>query len=408
MGLSPRFGIFGAAACLLFIAGGGVFAQTPPPLTLEAAMAQAMSANPTIAAARLRHAVDLAGVGVARERPNPEFAYEAEKETPNQSFALTQPIELGGKRQRRIDLAQATMSVGDAELDRTIADIRSQVRRAYFDLASASRRVTIAEDLRTIAARTRDAARARFQAGDVSEFDAVRGESVLAAAEDDVTAARGDVEAARATLNALLGQPTTTPITTADDLRSAPMPALEDALAQANSKNAELAVFDKRITEQTARRDLARALQRPDLGAGGALTYNSLPEFTYGWRLSFTVTLPVFTQRRAGVEVEDRALAQLKAERAARAAEIGGEVAAALAHAAAAREQMTRYDTVNLPLAQQQERMAQDSYNAGQTRLEALLEALQSAREIRRRGVQAALDYQAALADLERAIGAIR
>jgi len=231
---------------------------------------------------------------------------------------------------------------------------------------------------------------------------------VLAAAEDDVTAARGDAEAARATLNALLGQPTATPIATADDLTSLPMPTLEDALAQVDSKNAELAVFDKRIAEQTARRDLARALQRPDLGAGGALTYDSLPEFKYGWRLSFGVTLPILTRHRAGVQVEDAELARIKAERGARAAEIGGEVATALAHAAAARDVMTRYQTVNLPLAQQQERMAQDSYNAGQTRLEALLEALQSAREIRRRGLQAALDYQAALADLERAIGAIR
>ena len=404
---SPRFGVVGASVVLLLI-GGGVSAQTPPPLTLDAAIAQAMTANPTIAAARLRHAVDLAGIGVARERPNPEFTFEAEKETPKQSFTLTQPLEIGGKRQRRVDLAQATVSVGDAELERTIADVRSQVRRAYFDLASAGQRRAIAEDLRAIATRTRDAARARFQAGDVSEFDAVRGESILAAAEDDVTAARGDEEAARATLNALLGQPTTTPITTADDLTSAPMPTLEDALTQASTKNAELAVFDKRISEQTARRELAHALQRPDLGAGGAFTYDSLPDFKYGWRLSFNITLPILTQHRAGVQVEDAELARLKAERAARAAEIGGEVASALAHAAAAREVMTRYQTVNLLLAQQQERRAQDSYNAGQTRLEALLEALQSAREIRRRGLQAALDYQSALADLERAIGAIR
>ena len=38
-------------------------------------------ANTTITAARLRRAVDQAGIDVARERPNPEARYERAKET---------------------------------------------------------------------------------------------------------------------------------------------------------------------------------------------------------------------------------------------------------------------------------------------------------------------------------------
>jgi outer membrane protein TolC len=52
------------------------------------------------------------------------------------------------------------------------------------------------------------------------------------------------------------------------------------------------------------------------------------------------------------------------------------------------------------------ERMAEDSYRSGQTGLVVLLQALQAAREVRAKAVQAGFDYQAALADLERAIGA--
>src|SRR5262245_55393678 len=81
------------------------------PLTLQAALERAVSANPTIAAARSRLAVDLAGVTVAGERPNPEAHVELAKETPRQSFGLAMPIELGGKRTRRIELAQATLQV---------------------------------------------------------------------------------------------------------------------------------------------------------------------------------------------------------------------------------------------------------------------------------------------------------
>src|ERR1700752_1713131 len=118
------FGLLGSCAAL---------AQTPPaaaapslqsPLTFESAVERALSANPTIAAARLRRAIDQASIGVAKERPNPNVHTEFAKETPRQSFGLAVPIELGGKRARRIAVAEATAPVGEAEIAQTIIDIR--------------------------------------------------------------------------------------------------------------------------------------------------------------------------------------------------------------------------------------------------------------------------------------------
>ncbi len=51
------------------------------------------------------------------------------------------------------------------------------------------------------------------------------------------------------------------------------------------------------------------------------------------------------------------------------------------------------------------EAMAEDSYRSGQTNLAAFLQALQAAREVRLRATDAGLEYQTALADLERALG---
>jgi outer membrane protein TolC len=124
-----------------------------------------------------------------------------------------------------------------------------------------------------------------------------------------------------------------------------------------------------------------------------------------GWRTSVDITVPVFTRHRAGVLVEDSELTHLRAERDARAAEIRGAVAAALARATAARLQVTRYQTNILPNLAEVEQMAQDAYTAGQTNLAALLEQLRSARDVRQRGLDASLAYQQALADLEQAMG---
>jgi outer membrane protein TolC len=168
----------------------------------------------------------------------------------------------------------------------------------------------------------------------------------------------------------------------------------------------DLAVIDREIAAAEARRNLAQALTVPDFGAGGSLTSGVPDEFAVGWRLSGTVTVPLFTRHRAGVLVEDAALAALRAERASIVATVTGKIIDAAARASAAADALRRFTTDIRPRSREIEAMAQDSYQSGQTGLVALLQALQTARNLRLQSVQAGLDMQLALADLERALGA--
>jgi len=180
---------------------------------------------------------------------------------------------------------------------------------------------------------------------------------------------------------------------------------MEVAVSQALGGNADLRVLDRQLDEARAKVSLARAMRRPDPSVSATLTYDAQPEFTTGWRLGGTLALPIFTTGRADVAVAEATVVRAQADRDAKAAQIGGAVAAAVARASAARQAVQRYQTDILPAAQQVEAMAQESYSSGQTALAALLQTLQAGREIRQRAVQAGLDYQLALADLERAIG---
>src|SRR6185503_16177698 len=110
------------------LAGGRLSAQTPPvsqPLTLEGALERAVAVNPTIAAARFRRLASLAGVDVARERLNPEARIEIEREAPTQAYGLAVPLELGGKRARRIAVGEAAVLTSEAELAQVIAETRT-------------------------------------------------------------------------------------------------------------------------------------------------------------------------------------------------------------------------------------------------------------------------------------------
>jgi outer membrane protein, heavy metal efflux system len=386
------------------------FAQPPAStqatgLTLSAATDRALASNPTIAVARLQRPIDAAGVVIAGGRPSPELAYEQSKETPHQAIGATLPIELGGKRLRRIALANATVAVGDADLARVIAAVQNDVRRAYFEVVAATMREQIAEDVRALAQRARDAANARVLAGDVPRSDLTLSDLSLANSENELVGARGEAAATRAELNALLGQPADMPLTLTDPLVG-PTFAPQGALDLAARSNGDVQVLDRQIAEQEARVNLAQSLMVPDVAASSTLTYGAQPEFRFGWRLSGGIVIPIFSRHRAGVLLEQLTLARLKQGREALVARLGGSIAAAIARASAARDQVVRYNTSILPLALQAEGQAQAAYDGGQAGLPALVQALQFARDTRQRGVQAAVDYQHALTDLERTIGA--
>ena len=397
----------GACAIALLVFSTAA-AQVAPggALTLQAAMDRAFSANPTIAAARLRGAINLAALGVARERLNPEAAVEIAKETPRQSFGLAVPLELGGKREKRIAVGEATVRAGEAEIAATVAQVRNDVRRAYYGVVVANARLTLLNEMHDIAVRVRDTAQQRFEAGSAPRLEVMQAQLTLASAENEATAAQGNAVAVRAQLNALLGQPleTVTSLSTAVDA-GGPV-TTEAAMTLAQTASTELIVIDRQIEAQRARILLAQALQVPDVIPTATLTHDAQAEFTYGWRAGVAVTLPLFTSHRAGVLVEQTTLDQLNAQRQATLVRINGAVTAAAVTVQTQRQLYVRYRDEIVPQAQQVEQLAQESYQLGQTGIAALLQALQATRDARLRAIDAVSLFQNTLADLERAIGA--
>jgi cobalt-zinc-cadmium efflux system outer membrane protein len=374
-------------------------------LTLRQALDLAVAANPGLAAARLQGEVARAEVGVARQRPNPELTFEETNELPHDAATLAQTFETAGKRRRRVALAAAGVAAREAELARTAAELQNRVRRAFYALAAAERRRAESAGQLRLAERTGEVARARFESGDVPRLDVLQAELATAQAENDEESAAGLLSAAQADLNALLARPLATPTAVSGGLEEGAFPDAEAAARLALTASAELAALDQGIAEQQARVDLTRAEQVPDPTVQGTVTRRAEPEFSTGWRAALTIALPVFTFRTAAVQVEERTLAQLVAERNARAAEITGEVYAAAARAGAQQKQVQRFRDLILPQAEEVERMAEDAYRSGQTGLPALLQALQATRDVRLRAIQAGADYQAALAELESAMG---
>jgi outer membrane protein, heavy metal efflux system len=396
----PHAALIVTVASLCFAVRTAAAQQAPPPvpLTLAEALSLARDNDPALAAVRLRRAIDLANLGMAGERPNPELRYEHTNEAPHDLVSIAQPLEVGGQRGRRLAAAEAALRTGEAELAQAELQAQADTRRAYFSLSSAQRRHTIALEIEGLARRSHGVASEREQLGDVSKLDVLQADLVLDAAENEATALAGELAAARAELNAHVGRPVETPTVAAEDLAEIPAPGAVDART-----NAAIATMDRQIAESEAKVALARAQQVPDLTVEGTVTHGAEPEFVWGYHAAVAVIVPVFTRHTAAVQVEQATLAQLRAQRAALSRQVSAGAFAARARAEAARQSYLRYRDDILPDSRTVEAMAEEAYRAGQTGLPALLEALRAARELRQKELQAASDFESALADLEQA-----
>jgi cobalt-zinc-cadmium efflux system outer membrane protein len=391
----------GLLVCCGASAAAAVPQDAPPPQRLELAQALelARAHDPRLVAARLRRPVDLANVALAGERPNPEARYEHTNELPHDLVSLAQPLELGGKRERRITAARAAVLTGEAELAQAEERAEVDAQRAYYAAASAQRREAIARELRDLAARSRQIAYEREQAGEVSRLEVLQADLARDAADNEASALQGELAASRAELNLRIGRPPGTATEVSEDLE--PIPPAD---ARLSARNAALTLLERRIAEAEARLEVARAQRTPDLTLEGTLSHGARPEFTWGYHAAVAVVIPLFTRHEAGVQLEQAALDQLRAQRAALEGQVAAGAFAARARAEAARTAFERYRDEILPTSREVERMAEESYRAGQTGLPALLEALRAARELRQRQLQVASDYESALAALHEAL----
>ena len=376
----------------------------PVTLTLADATSRALTSNP----AHLARALDLGLAGtdieIAKARPNPDFLYENTRDAPTSAFVFTQPVELGGKRGHRIAVGESVREVVKADLARETADLRSDVRHAFYRLLAADRRVAVTQNLATVATRARDAARARFESGDAPQLDQVQAELAFARVSNLAATATAERAALEDELDGLIGLPPGTPLAPTGDLYVDGLDTVAPDVS-ATPGSVDLTAAARRTAAANAAIDLAKSARVPDVALEAGLTYDAPPDFTYGWKFGASLTVPLFTTHRAEVTRAEQAAAQAARQESAATAEVSTRLAAATRRAAALGDAVRRTTRDILPAAATVNDMAEASYEAGQTGMVALLQSLQTVAETRLEAVETALAFQLALADVERAHG---
>jgi outer membrane protein, heavy metal efflux system len=283
-------------------------------LTLAEFLSKVAAANLDYAAQRYNVSIAKALIVAAKVSPNPtvSFGYTtADQSQPSiYSGGVSQTIEMGGKRSRRIAVAESGYLTAAATLEDFFRTLRGTAASAFID--AVADRMIVDQKRNTYEALDKLATtnQKRFQAGDIDEVDADQARVDALQARDDLHSSESDAATAAVALVQLMGTPRAAVPTPVSNLefkaRNFPQQTL---LAQALQKRPDVIAARHALESAQASVRLARANRYPDLTVGlqfaqtTATTNPINPSPTFNsTNLSISVPLPLFNSYRGEYE----------------------------------------------------------------------------------------------------------
>lgn len=178
---------------------------------------------------------------------------------------VSQLIELGGKRSKRIRLAHRERDVAAWDYEVGRLNVLSGTAKSFYAVLEAQERLRLAKELEVLARQTLDSVIARVDAGKVSPIEAPQGEAEYALVKLEVDRVQLELETARVQLASFWGLSAARfteavgSLNTVEDL-----PPL-DALAARAEAAPDLARWMAEIEQRDAEVELERANGKPDL-----------------------------------------------------------------------------------------------------------------------------------------------
>ncbi len=387
---------------------------------------RALASNGELAAARLDIERARARIRQAGLRPNPTIDFEyangrlagnpGEYET---SIGLAVPLELGGQRARRIDLARAQLEAAEAEIADRERRLTSEVRANYAEALAALRELRITENLNDIDLQTTRFVQVRVNEGESAPIEV----SLLKVEVDRLRSRRslleGRLKASLLKLKILSGMSADELLRLREelDIPNLPQPpaSIEAAIDIALRNRPDLRLA--RLTEEVAKAGLrlARAESAPDVTpftkySVGRSVFDDTPAgpFTDGDKsLSFGVAvgLPVFNRNQGAKAEAALIIAQAQKRREFSEQLVRSEVTSAYQRYQAARVAVGTYNEGVIARSNENIRAIRAAYQIGEFRITDLLAEQRRLSDSQREFTEALTEQYRALADLQTAMG---
>ena len=354
----------------------------------------------------IRAAIDVARVDVllAGRWPNPRLTVNREAVSGVSEYitSVAQSLPISGRRGLEVQAANALVLAISSRADDEARRVRADLRLAFADLVAAEireRELTATRDrLRELAG----VLARRESAGEAAGFDRLRAEREALDLDADRATAATERARAQAMLASFFGDGTDPSTLTVAPRAATPPPALppvETLVAQAETTRGELMALRHEIDAANFARQAADRRRIPDPEIVAGTKSSSIGSGDVGSVFSVHAAIPLFDRGRPEGALATARAAQAEARAASLRAVLRGQIAALRAVVVERREVADRYRTQVLASADQIERIAQVSYDAGERSILELLDAYRVTAAARTR--QATLDAAVRQAEIE-------
>jgi cobalt-zinc-cadmium efflux system outer membrane protein len=383
-------------------------------LRLGEALALALECNPELAAFSWRVRATEARRLQAGLRPNPEAALTLEDVAGSGAFSgvgeaqttlqLSQLVEIGGKRARRMREAELSRDVAGWDYEAKRLDVFVDTARAFVDVLGSQTQLALAGDAVQLARHVVKTAATRVEAGSASLVEMTKAKVAFASAEIEQAQLRRALEVARKRLAAMWGSTVPSFTEARGDIDAIkPVPSIE-VLRERLARNPDLVRWTSEIKQRQAVVELEQSQAIPNVTASAGYRRLSGPEdnaLVFG----FSVPLPLLNRNQGAILEAQRLVAE--GREAQRAAHVRVAMTLAESHEALA----TAYEQINafrnnvLPGAEGAFEILNQGYREGRFTYLDVLDAQRTLIAARAQHVRALMDYHKSVAALERVIG---
>ena len=373
---SMRTGTIAAALALLVAPAGTVGAQRA--VTRVDVVAAALARGPRIVFARADSTAAHAGLSIARQFENPALSLSYMKDTPQQHFLMSVPLDYPWLRNVRIGAAASGLGAARYRFEFERAAVAFEADTAYTNALAAAKRAAFSRGTARYADSVLALARVRRDAGDGSELDlqlasVSLGQLANAAARDSL-----DAIATVLAVQALMGLPSdAVSLVLADTLEAGSSPDGTPAGTQLLVAAAE---EDLRQAEQSLTLEKRLLFAAPSLAVGWDQHDPTAPQAGTLPSVGIALPLPLFNQNHGTILLAQSQRDRAEAALALARLEGAQEVARAQRALALARDRLARSERL-VAAANNVAQLSLLAYREGAFALPNVLEAQRIARE---------------------------
>ncbi|MCA9471900.1 MAG: TolC family protein [Nitrospirales bacterium] len=316
---------------------------------------------------------------------------------------LSQPLEWPGTRHAEQRAARASVQSAEAGLAQARLNVTAQVKQAFYTLLFFNRQHSLAmQNIQTVK-RLYKAIQSKVKSGEAPPFDAIKMKVETLKLQKERIRTTGASRTAQATLNSLTAGKLGTDFSIRGTFKSLPddwnsSHFSEDTL----SSHPAIIMGQKRVEEAQERHQKELQARVPNVTLNGSYQRDIGREAFVG---SLSIPLPLWHQRQGEIAQAKGVMRQEEATLLATRTQLRKDMSQHLQEIHMASAQISTYEHGLLAQAREALRIAQVSFQYGETSLLEVLDAQRVMRETELEYTHAKYDLSIALTNLERLIG---